>query len=217
MSDSRQPVRLDAQVEGVDQRDPRLERKALAVEPVLVDGARERLGEHGPPLGAHPRHALADVGPVPAQRLQLEPDLRVAGGQVLLQVAHRRPPLLDEGHVARVHRPLARDQPLGEPLEHAHEQVLHRAEVVVHEPVVRARLLGQAPGADPGVADLDEQALRGVQERLLGLGPRSGLRRDAHARRRLRSACVSRTRNTSRVADSSPLPSAAARTTCSPA
>ena len=44
---------------------------------------------------------------------------------------------------AGVHLALPRDQPLGEPFEHPHEQVLDRAEVVVDEAVVDARLLGQ--------------------------------------------------------------------------
>ena len=90
-------------------------------------------------------------------------------GRSSLEVAHRRPPLLDERLVGRVHLALALDQPLGEALEHAHEQLLHRAEVVVDEAVVRAGLLGHAPRRDPGRAHLDEQPLGGVEERLLGL------------------------------------------------
>ena len=86
-----------------------------------------------------------------------------------LEVAHRRPPLLEKRHVRRVHLPLPLDQPLGEALEHAHEQLLHRAEVVVDEAVVRAGLLGDAPRRDPGRAHLDEQPLGGVEQRLLGL------------------------------------------------
>ena len=47
------------------------------------------------------------------------------------------------GIVGRVQLALARDQALGEALERAHEQVLVRAEVVVDEAVVDARLLGE--------------------------------------------------------------------------
>ena len=111
-----------------------------------------------------------DVGPVPAERLQLEPDLRIAGGEVGLEVAHRRPPLLDAGEVgAPVHRALAGDQALGEPFEHAHEQVLHRAEVVVDEAMVGAGLLGQAARADARIAD----ARSGAARRRRGRRPRS--------------------------------------------
>ena len=100
-----------------------------------------------------------------------------------------------------VHRALARDQPLGEPLEHAHEQVLDRAEVVVDEAVVDARLLGQPPRRDPGVADLDEQPLGRVEERLLGgragsvfarsrTDPSSSPRSRAHRAQRRRRPCA---------------------------
>jgi hypothetical protein len=40
----------------------------------------------------------------------------------------------------------------------------------VHEPVVDTGLLGQPPGRDAGVADLDQQPLRGVEKRFLGCG-----------------------------------------------
>jgi len=42
----------------------------------------------------------------------------------------------------------------------------------VHETVVDARGLGEPPGRDARVADLDEEALRCVQERLLGVDTR---------------------------------------------
>ena len=61
----------------------------------------------------------------------------------------------------------------------ARQQVLHRAEVVVHEAMVRTRLLGERPGGDPRVPDADEQALGSVQERLLVLLP--GYRSRSHA------------------------------------
>ena len=121
------------------------------------------------------REPLAQLGAVPGERLQLEPDLLVRG-VLAHEVAHRRPPLLDEGLVGRVELALARDQALGEPLEHAHEQLLDRAEVVVDETVVRAGLLGDPPRRDSGRADLDEQPLGGVEERLLGLVPWADVR-----------------------------------------
>ena len=46
--------------------------------------------------------------------------------------------------------------------------------------MVRARLLGQRAGRHAGVADADEEAFRGVEERLLGL--LAGYRRRSHAR-----------------------------------
>ena len=97
---------------------------------------------------------------------------------VVVEEAHRRAPLLEERHVGRVQLALALDQALGEPLEHPHQQVLHRAEVVVDEAVVDAGLLREAPGRDAGVADLDEQPLRRVEELVLGLRP--GGPRDRH-------------------------------------
>ena len=80
--------------------------------------------------------------------------------------APRRPPLLDERGLGRVHGPLALDQARGEAFEHLHEQLLHRAEVVVHEAVVDPGLLGQATGADASVALAHEEALGGVQQGL---------------------------------------------------
>ena len=71
------------------------------------------------------------------------------------------------------------DQPLGEALQRPHEQVLVRAEVVVDEPVVDPGDLGEPSRRDPGVADLDEQLLGGVEQRLLrrGAGRRLGRER----------------------------------------
>ena len=123
--------------------------------------------EHRAPLGVHPCEPLLELGTVPGERLQLEPDLLVRA--ILVEVGHRRPPLLEEWRVRRVHLPLSLDQLLGEALEHAHEQLLHRSEVVVDEAVVHPGLLGDPPRRDPGCADLDEQPLGGVEERLLGL------------------------------------------------
>ena len=48
-----------------------------------------------------------------------------------------------------IHRALPLDQPIGEPLEHADEQVLDRAEVVVHQAVVEPGLLGEPSRRDP--------------------------------------------------------------------
>ena len=50
--------------------------------------------------------------------------------------------------------------------------------------MVDARLLGEAPRRDPRVADLDEQPLGGVQQRLLGGGAGRRLAgRHGHERR----------------------------------
>ena len=117
----RQPVEHDPLVERVDERDQRLERD---VEPELGADGRKGLAQDGTPLRVYPHEPLAELGPVPGQGLQLEPDLLVR--TILVEVGHRRPPLLDERHVRRVHLPLPLDQPLGEALEHAYEQLLHR-------------------------------------------------------------------------------------------
>ena len=115
----------------------------------------------------HPREPLLELGPVPGECLQLEPDLLVR--QILIEVGHRRPPLLEKRGVGRVQLALPLDQPLGEALEHAHEELLHRAEVVVDEAVVRAGFIGHPPRRDTRRVDLAEQPFGGVEERLLGL------------------------------------------------
>jgi hypothetical protein len=101
------------------------------------------------------------LGAVPGERLELEPDLLV--GSVIAQVAHGRAPFLDERDVCRVHRALALSQPVGEPLQYVHEDVLHRAEVVVDEPVVEPRLAGEAARRDPGVTLLHQKPLGGIE------------------------------------------------------
>ena len=60
------------------------------------------------------------------------------------------------------------DQPLGEALQRAGEQVLDRAEVVVDEAVIQARLVSEASRRDAGVADLDQKALGRVEKGVLG-------------------------------------------------
>jgi len=67
------------------------------------------------------------------------------------------------------------DEPLGEPLEDAHEQVLHRTEVVVDQSMVGSCCFGEPPGADVGVADLNEQAFGGIQETFFGCDAVSGI------------------------------------------
>ena len=106
---------------------------------------------------------------IPGERLQLEPDLLIR--KVLVEIGHRRPPLHEERHVRRIHLALPLDEPFGKPFEHAHRQLLHGAEVVVDEAVIRPGLLGDLAGCDPARADLDEQPLSGVEERLLRLVP----------------------------------------------
>ena len=162
--DSGQPVEHDPLVERVDERNQRLERH---VECELVADGRKGFAQDGTPLRVHVHEPLAELGPVPGQGLQLEPDLLVR--TILVEIGHRRPPLLDKRHVRRVHLPLPLDQPLGEALEHPDEQLLHRPEVVVDEAVIRAGLVGHAPRRDPGRAHLDQEPLGGIEERLLGL------------------------------------------------
>jgi hypothetical protein len=62
---------------------------------------------------------------------------------------------------------LPRDQPLGEPLEGADQEVLDRPEVVVDEAMVDSRLVRQPPCADAGVSDIHKQSLGRVEERVL--------------------------------------------------
>src|SRR5206468_3899433 len=96
-----------------------------------------------------------------------------ARGEVLVQVAHRGSPLFDEGNVRGVHRLLPFDQPIREAFERAHEHLLHRAEVVVHEPGVGPRLLRQAPCRDARIAELDEQSPAGSRTSCARAGPPS--------------------------------------------
>ena len=69
---------------------------------------RECFRQHRLPLGVHSGEPLLELGTVPGERLQLEPELLVRA--ILVQVGHRRPPLLEERHVRRVHPPLSLDQ-----------------------------------------------------------------------------------------------------------
>ena len=163
--DPRQSLEDDPLVEGDHERDQRVQRHLDAVALVRLG---ERLGQHGAPFGVHVRDALAQLRAVPGERLQLEPDLLVLA--VGVEVAHRRAPLLDERHAGiGVHRALPDDHALREALEHAREQRLHRAEVVVHEAVVGPCLLGEPARRDARMADRDQQALGSVEERLLGV------------------------------------------------
>jgi hypothetical protein len=80
---------------------------------------------------------------IPGQRLKLEPDFLIPALEIRVKVSHGRTPLLQKWRVGGIHRPLAYDQPIGEAFEHLKEQLLHRAKVIVNQPMVRARLLGE--------------------------------------------------------------------------
>ena len=125
----------------------------------------ERFGEHRAPLGVHAREAFAQVGVVPSERLQLEPDLRTrsprSSDSALLSATSRG------RKRRRVHLALPRDHPRGEPLEGPYEEVLDGAEVVADEAVVDPSLLGQTPSGDARSAGVDEHALGCVEESLL--------------------------------------------------
>ena len=59
---------------------------------------------------------------------------------------------------------------VGPALEDGEEQVVERAEVVVHEGRSDARVLGDAPGADGRVAVVDHDPFGHVEEPDAGLG-----------------------------------------------
>jgi hypothetical protein len=134
--DPRQALEDHSLVEGHHQGHERIQRYG---EVVPLQRLRERLAQNGSPLGVDARDLLAQLRPAPGERLELVPDALVAA--VGVEVVHRRAPLLDERRVAPIHMALALDQPLSEALEHADEQVLDRAEVVMHEAVVGSGLL----------------------------------------------------------------------------
>ena len=165
---SREPLEHDPLVEREHKRDEGIERE---VEPELLADRSECLGEDRAPLGMHPCEPLLELGAVPGKRLQLEPELLVR--TIFVEVRHRRSPFLEKRCVRRVQLSLPLDQPLGEALEHTHEQLLDRPEVVVDEAVVRSRRRGHLPRRDPRRTDIDEQPLRRVQERLLGVMSRA--------------------------------------------
>jgi hypothetical protein len=173
--DVAEPLDHDSDVERHHERDERLE---WHLDPELTMWLFESLCEHGAPLGIHDCEPPAELGVVPRERLQLEPDLFVRG-VLAQQVADRCPPLVDERGFGRVELPLTRDEPLGEALERPEQQVLVRAEVVVDEAVIDPGLLGEAPRRDAGVADLDKQPLGSVEQRVLcgraGGAPSRGL------------------------------------------
>ena len=202
-----QPFEDDPLVEGDHERDERVERHR---DPVLLARLRERLGEDRAPFVVNASDALLELGPVPGERLQLVPDLLVLA--VGVEVAHRRPPLLGEGDLGvGVHRSLPHDQPLREPLEHADEQALDRAEVIVDEPVVHPGLGGELPGRDARVADLDEQTLGRVEER--PLRGRAGYLRRSH---RIAASSLARPKSRTPVATVVPPAASEPSRTCSP-
>src|SRR5688500_15277852 len=169
-----EPLHRHSVVEVPDEGDDRLDRIDVAVDAELVHRTREGVDEHRVPLAIDTCEPLTHLGAVPGHGLELEPDLRVARGQIGLEVlAHRGPPLVDERTWRLVHRPLAIDQPPREALEHLEEELLHRSEVVVDAAAVGARLRSEPPGADPGVADLDQQPFGCVEEGLGDLRLRS--------------------------------------------
>src|SRR5204863_7102302 len=89
--------------EGHGQGDQRLDREAVAIEVVLVRSALERLAQDRAPFGVHTCDARTQLRMAPRQRLQLHPDLGVAGIQILVLEAPGGAPLLDERRIARVH------------------------------------------------------------------------------------------------------------------
>ena len=113
------------EVEGRDQRDDRLERESRRVKVVRFDRSAYRIGYDRAPLLVDTRHVIAQRRPVPPERLQLEPYLLVPRLQILIEVPHGGPPLIDERDVPRVHCPLPDYQLLGEPLEDLGEELVH--------------------------------------------------------------------------------------------
>ena len=108
--------------------------------------------------------ALAQLGLVPGERLQLRPDLGVARSEVLIDEGHRGAPLLDEGLLRFVHRALALEDARGEPLQRLQQQLVDRAEVVVHEAMVLACLAGKLTRRDARGALPYKQPLGGIEE-----------------------------------------------------
>ena len=68
--------------------------------------------------------------------------------------------------------PLALDEPGGEPLDHLQQQILHRAEVVVHQPVVDARAFGDLARGEGGMTGLEQHLLGGVDQCAYSVVPR---------------------------------------------
>ena len=81
-----------------------------------------------------------------------------------------------KGRLGAVHLALPGHEALGEALEHLDEELVHRPEVVVNEPLVGPGLGGQPARTDPRVPDLHQQALGRVEKRLGGRA-RPGFRR----------------------------------------
>ena len=65
---------------------------------------------------------ITQLQPVPGQRFQLCPDLWIARREIIIDVAHRGAPLLGEGRVGPVHRPLAVQDTAREPLQGLQQQ-----------------------------------------------------------------------------------------------
>ena len=143
----------------------------------------QRVAKQRAPAVVDAVQPLAQLGPVPGERLELGPDLGIAGREILLDEAHRGAPLLGEGRVGPVHRPLAVEDAGREPLQGLQQQLVDRAEVVVDEAVVLPGLAGKLPRRDPRGALPDQQPLGGVEERLdIGLPDRGRAIADLHIR-----------------------------------
>src|SRR6185312_7367734 len=95
--EAEQPLEQKALVELRDQRRPALGREQAVLELVLLDCLGERVTKHGAPAVGDALQALAQLGLIPGERLQLSPDLGVARSEILLDEGHGGAPLLDEG------------------------------------------------------------------------------------------------------------------------
>jgi hypothetical protein len=79
-----------------------------------------------------------------------------------------------EGRIGPVHRPLAVQHTISEPLQRLQQQLVDRAEVIVNETVVLPGLPSKLPGRDPRGPLSDQQPLGGVEEATPGSGGGSG-------------------------------------------
>src|SRR5947208_1738802 len=93
------PLEEQAGVEGRNQGDERVGREGCAREVELVLSAREGVAEDLAPLQVDLGDPLLELRAIPSDRVQLGPDLRVACREILVDVVHRLPPLLDERDV----------------------------------------------------------------------------------------------------------------------
>jgi hypothetical protein len=138
-------------------------RQLVGGQAVGGEGGRERVDLRGAEALRVPGHLRADRLAVVGQRRELD-------GEDRTTLVGVEPPQRAQRAVGRDLALEADEALVGSAAEDLEEEVVHRAEVVVHQLRLQARLGTDPPGGDGGVAVLEQQLLGGVDEQGARLG-----------------------------------------------